>query len=188
MITINSYYIHLSVIFCHLHSWFFTPSFSAQHLSGSVVWMSATKTDRVWLCSLVINGRSALSRASFILCTYMSSHTYVFQCASMYLHSHVCVSVDVRPWRQAPLLPLIQWGSSRAQGTHQPVTHNYLKDLGESSCPQIIVKTPDSQKAAYVAEGLCICHNSGCSLVQTLFPYVFKPTCVFVCVYLGLNI
>lgn len=34
------------------------------------------------------------------------------------------------------------------QGTHQPLTHNYLKELGESSCPQMIVKITVSPRAA----------------------------------------
>ena len=42
--------------------------------------------------------------------------------------------------------PLSSEEALGAQETHQPLTHNYLKELGESSCPQIIVKAPDSQQ------------------------------------------
>lgn len=36
--------------------------------------------------------------------------------------------------------PLSSEEALEAQETHQLLTHNYLKELGESSCPQIIVK------------------------------------------------
>lgn len=183
-ITINSCCIRLNVyrFFCRPHSWFFLLLHFECRLSCVNV------CDKDWQ-SLTLFSRPKWKECPepcfvYIVHIHVFTHIRLSACQRVFTFACVCVSVDVRPWRRAPLLPLIQRGSSAAQGTHQPVTHNYLKDLGESSCPQIIVKTPDSQKAAaYVAEALCIRHNSGCSLFQTLFPYVFKSTRVFMCAY-----
>ena len=41
--------------------------------------------------------------------------------------------------------PLSSEEALEAQETHQLLTHNYFEELGESSRPQIIVKTADSQ-------------------------------------------
>lgn len=41
--------------------------------------------------------------------------------------------------------PLSSKEALEARETHQLLTHNYFKELGESSRPQIIVKTADSQ-------------------------------------------
>lgn len=48
--------------------------------------------------------------------------------------------------------PLSMKEALGAQETHQPLTQNYLKELGGSSCPQIIVKNTDSQRAPYGAD------------------------------------
>lgn len=48
--------------------------------------------------------------------------------------------------------PLSSKEALEARGTHQPLTHNYLKERGKSSGPQIIVKTADSQRAADEAD------------------------------------
>ncbi len=86
-------------------------------------------------------------------------------------------------------VPLSSEEALETQETRQSLTHNYLKELGESSCPQIIVKTVDSQRAAYVVRThthtyihtytpIVVYYNSRCSL----FSYcvcILSCSCVF---------
>lgn len=54
---------------------------------------------------------------------------------------YLCVCVCVRGLDSMHhSFPLSSEEALEAQETHQLLTHNYLKELGESSCPQIIVK------------------------------------------------
>lgn len=48
--------------------------------------------------------------------------------------------------------PLFSEEALKPHGTHQPLTHNYLRELGEGSCPHIVVENSDSQKAAHDAK------------------------------------
>lgn len=54
-----------------------------------------------------------------------------------------------------------------AQETHQPLTHNYLKKMGEGSCPQIMVKTADSQRAAHGVHS-CILYTTTVSVLSVI--------------------
>lgn len=95
----------------------------------------------------------------------------------LHVRAWVCVRVCVRDLESMHhSFPLSSEEAFEAQGTHQPFTHNYLKELGESSCPQIIVKTPHSQKAPYAPY---VCPTTVGALSESFSICVFMYTDLF---------
>lgn len=106
----------------------------------------ATKIGKVWLCSLLIKKRSVLR----LCCAHMSLHTCLVHVTPLLTQVafasgcvKICVFVTMTACNHS--YPLTTEEDLEAQGTHQPLTHSYLKELGESSCPQIMVKAHDSK-------------------------------------------
>lgn len=62
------------------------------------------------------------------------------------------------------------------QETHQPLTHNYLRELGESSCPQIVVKTQIPRKHPMVRTQIHIYSRTVLLNPTFLYIYILKIT------------
>lgn len=95
------------------------------------------------LCFSILSNTSALFSTQHLNSTPLGLCAvclYVVYAVHSCAHTHtVCFSVT--PWHMWGLdsihhsFPLSSEEALESQRTHQPLTHNYLKELGESSCP-----------------------------------------------------